>query len=529
MSFLTLDGVACAAPDGSPLFSNLSLALDRERIGLVGRNGAGKSTLLRTIAGELPVAAGTLSCSGRIGAIKQLPAAADMAIADALDVAPAFARLNRIERGQAHAEDLDMADWTLPARLEAALSASGLPGLDLARTIGTLSGGERMRVMLAAMLVPEPDVLLLDEPTNDLDAAGREAVLQMLHGWKGGAIVASHDRALLQHMDRIVELTPVGVHTVTGGWDAFDAQRKAEREDAEEALERSEVELGKVRRERQREAEKQARRDRQGRKFAARGSEPKMLLHANQQRSERTAARSRRVGGDLIAQAECGLENARQQVERLVPIRFAIPSCNLPSNHWLLRAEGLVCSRGGRVLFGPRDFAIRGPRRILLAGPNGSGKSSFIRLILGDDSPAAGSIIADRERIALLDQDLRLLDSRQTVGEAMTRHNPGLTIEEVHTALATYGFRNRWSQRQVASLSGGERMRLALACIFSGPSMPQLLVLDEPTNHLDIAATEMLESALKDYDGAVLCVSHDPAFAEALEPDECWDLGPGTQ
>lgn len=524
MSLLTLDGAACAAPDGSSLFTGLSLALGRERVGLVGRNGTGKSTLLRSIAGDLPLAGGAVHRGGRIGRLEQLPDSGDTTIGDALGVASALERLERIEGGRGSAEDLELADWSLSARLEAALSAGGVPGLDLRRPIGSLSGGERMRVMLAALLMLEPDILLLDEPTNDLDATGREAVFNLLAGWKGGAIVASHDRALLRHMDRIVELTPVGVQIVTGGWDAFNALRNAERERAEHTLERSEAELDKVRRERQRETEKQSRRDRQGRKFAARGSEPKMLLHANQQRSERTAARSRRVAGDLITQVETSLDEARQQVERLVPIRFELPSCNLPSHHWLVRAEQVVCSRGGRVLFGPRDFAIRGRQRILLAGPNGSGKSSLIRLIMGEDVPASGTIAADRDRIAMLDQDLKLLEGRQTLSDAMKRHNPALSAEEVHAALAAYGFRNRWGQREVESLSGGERMRLALACIFSRPIVPQLLVLDEPTNHLDIAATEMLEAALRDYDGAVLFVSHDTAFAEALKPDERWDL-----
>src|SRR5690606_12856773 len=122
----------------------------RERIGLVGRNGSGKSTLLRAIAGEDPLAAGTLQRGGRIGTLAQLPSSRDTAIADALNIAPTLARLMRIERGEPSAEDLDLADWSLPAKLEEAMATSGLPGLDLERPIGTLSGGERMRVMLAA-------------------------------------------------------------------------------------------------------------------------------------------------------------------------------------------------------------------------------------------------------------------------------------------------------------------------------------------------------------------------------------------
>ena len=209
-SFLTLDSISLATPDGRPLFDGLTLALGSERIGIVGRNGCGKSTLLRVIAGEIEPAGGSVQRSCSIGTLAQI-ADDRLTVAEALDVADDLARLRRLESGAGSLDDAAEADWSLEARLDAALVETGLPVLPRDRRLPSLSGGERTRVALARLLIEEPDVLLLDEPTNNLDADGRQAVAELLGRWRGGVVVASHDRALLERVDRIVELTAVGV------------------------------------------------------------------------------------------------------------------------------------------------------------------------------------------------------------------------------------------------------------------------------------------------------------------------------
>ena len=213
-AYLTLDSVALAAPGGRRLFDGLTLACGRERIGVVGRNGSGKSSLLRLIAGEIEPAAGSVLRAGSIGMLAQ---ALDerLTVAQALGVAKGLERLRRLERGEGSLTDAAEADWTLEARVEEALAGVVLADADLDRRLASFSGGERTRIALARLWIEEPDLLLLDEPTNNLDAEGRRSLERLLDGWRGGIVVASHDRALLSRVDRIVELSPVGV-TVFG-------------------------------------------------------------------------------------------------------------------------------------------------------------------------------------------------------------------------------------------------------------------------------------------------------------------------
>src|SRR5882757_11273881 len=298
-AFLTLDSISLATPDGRPLFDRLTLALGRERTGIVGRNGCGKSTLLRAIAGEIEPASGSIQRAGSIGVLAQ-SADDSLTVAEALGVAHDLAPLRRLGSGDGSLDDAADADWTLQTRLDAALVETGLPALPPDRRLASLSGGERTRVALARLLIEAPDVLLLDEPTNNLDADGREAVAQLLERWQGGALVASHDRALLERVDRIVELTPVGITVFGGAWSAFAEQRDAARARAGAELERASDALRNTERAIQKAREKKARRDSAGRAYAASGSQAGILLDAQKQCAEASGARESHVADRLL-------------------------------------------------------------------------------------------------------------------------------------------------------------------------------------------------------------------------------------
>src|SRR5207245_5794871 len=167
-------------------------------------------------------------------------------------------------------------------------------------------------------------------------------------------------------------------------------------------------------------------------------------------------------------------------------------------------------------LFGPLSFDVRGPQRIAIRGANGSGKTALFRLITGELKPASGDIGRRTDRIAVLDQHIGLLDPNASILDNLRRLNPELSANEAHAALAQFAFRNRAALQIAATLSGRERLRAGLACVFARPQPPFLLLLDEPTNHLDLAAIEELEAALKGFDGALIVISHDQAFLQAI-------------
>jgi ATPase subunit of ABC transporter with duplicated ATPase domains len=514
-AFLILDSISLATPDGRSLFDGLTLAVGAERTGIVGRNGCGKSTLLRLIAGDIEPAGGSVQRAGSIGMLTQR-LDDRLTVAEALDVAGGLACLRRLESGNGSPDDAAEADWTLQNRIDAALVETGLPPLPPDRPLASLSGGERTRVALARLLIEAPDVLLLDEPTNNLDADGREAVARLLERWPGGAVVASHDRALLACVDRIVDLTPVGVTIFGGAWPAFAEARDAARARAEAELTRASDAKRNAERAVQKAKEKKARRDKAGRAWRAKGVEDKMFMDREKQRAENSGARENRLADRLIDDRADALEQARARLEILTPLSIELPRTNLPASRELIAFEDVMMARGDRRLFGSLSFEVHGPERIAISGANGSGKTTLLGLITGDIDHISGNIRRQTDRIAVLDQHVGLLDADASILDNLRRLNPDLSDNQAHAALARFAFRNKAALQRSGTLSGGERLRAGLACVFAQPRPPLLLLLDEPTNHLDLASIEVLETALSEFDGALIAVSHDRTFLQAI-------------
>ena len=400
-----------------------------------------------------------------------------MTVAEALGVAAGLARLRRIEAGQGSLEDAAEADWTLPARLGQALGETGLPALATDRRLASLSGGERTRVALARLLIEAPDLLVLDEPTNNLDADGREAVAGLLARWRGGVIVASHDRALLERVDRIVELTAIGVTVFGGAWSEFAQAREAARARAEAELGRAADALRQAERAVQKEKEKKARRDKAGRARRDKGGDSRMFLDAEKQRAENSASREGRIADRQIETRAEALAEARARVEVLTPITIVLPKTDLPASRGLITFREVTMAHGARRLFGPLSFETRGPERIAIGGANGSGKTTLLGLITGQLTPTAGDISRMTDRIALLDQHVGLLDPAKTILDNLRRLNPDLADNEAHAVLARFAFRNkaalqtrRHAQRRRAPARGARlRVRTPAAAAAAAP------------------------------------------------------------
>ena len=526
MPFVTLDAVAARSPDGRSLFENLSLILGRERTGLVGRNGVGKTTLLHVILGKAQPAAGSVSVSGRLAILRQgLEPAPGVTVADLLGVTEALARLDRLERGEPLADDLERADWMLPARLEAALADMGLAGVSLGRAAASLSGGEATRAALAGLLVGEPDLLLLDEPTNNLDAAARETVAAMLERWKGGALVISHDRTLLRRMDRIVELSGLGARVYGGDYDLYAERKAQEAAAASRELDAAERAASRVAREVQAIRERQQRKDAAGKRSRAKGDAPKMLLDFKAGRAEATSAKQSRLADRLAGDAASDLEAAQAKVERMRLFTFDLPPSGLAAGKLVLDFDNVAFAwPGEKQVIDGLSFSITGPERLAVVGPNGAGKSTLIKLAMGDLTPNVGRVTRG-VTAALLDQHASLLRPDETLVAAFRRLNPRASANDAHAALARFLFRNEAALKPASTLSGGERLRAALACVLISPTPPRLIILDEPTNHLDLDSIAAMEAALRGYDGALLVVSHDPDFLEAIGVTRMFQLG----
>ena len=513
---ISLSSVSWSTPDGRALFSILDLQFGPVRTGLVGRNGVGKTTLLKLIGGELSPAQGVVRVEGRVATLRQsLQSAPSDTIATLFGAEAALALLRRAEAEEADAQELADADWTLEARIEASLADFGLaapPDTPLA----TLSGGERTRVMLAALTFSDPDFLLLDEPTNNLDLQGREAARQLLRRWRKGAVVVSHDRTLLEELDTIVELTSLGATSYGGNWSFYRAQKETELEAARHELTEAERKLKDVGRKAQETREKQAQRDARGREKKAKRDLPRILLGKMKDNAEKTGGENAWRAGRRLAEAEEKVAKARERIEVLQPFAVTLAPTGLRAGRTVLEARGVDGGyEAGRPVV--RDFSITviGPQRIAITGPNGAGKTTLLKLLTGTLAPLSSEVRVHVAH-AILDQQASLIDPGLTIVENFRRLNPQASETSCRAALARFRFRAEAALQKANSLSGGEILRAGLACALGGEKPPPLLILDEPTNHLDMESIEILEAGLKAYDGALIAVSHDKTFLDAI-------------
>jgi ATPase subunit of ABC transporter with duplicated ATPase domains len=515
-------GLAYALPDGRALFDNLTLSFGRERTGLIGPNGSGKTTLLRLLAGELAPAAGSVHRTGVVARLPQeIRPRADVALSELLGVDQRLAALRRLEVGRGTVADLECVgdDWDLADRATAALARVGLGHLTLDRRVDALSGGEATRAALAGLILHRADVLLLDEPTNNLDATSREALYTFIEQWPGGAVCVSHDRRLLRRMDRIVELSSLGVRVYGGGYDDFLAQRDAEQAAAERELDSARAALRGAEQKARDVQQRQARREARGRRERSTANMPKILLNTRAAKAEGTGARIAAASEREVNERRTRVAAARERVEEREEPRLHLRSTNLPAGRTVLVMENVVVrfADTSPVLDGV-SLAIKGPERIALLGPNGSGKTTLLRVAIGELTPNEGTVrrLPDEE-IAFLDQNGAQLDGERSVLENFRALHPLMDDSAARYALARFLFANDAALQLVETLSGGQRLRASLACVLGGEHPPSFLVLDEPTNHLDLESIAAMESALRDYDGALLVVSHDDTFLEAIE------------
>ncbi len=501
---LRLENITKVYPTGEVLRDVTWEVKPGNRIGLVGVNGAGKSTQLKIIMGEIEPTSGNVIRPNElhIGYLNQefevdprrtvreefwtvfeeanavqkqladIPIQMESADPDELEKL-----IKALDREQRKFEALD--GYGLESKIEKILPEMGFQNDDGERLVSSFSGGWQMRMGLGKVMLKAPDLLLLDEPTNHLDLETIEWLEGYLKSLTTPMVIVSHDREFLDRLCTQIVETERGVSTTyLGNYSTYLAQ-KAEAKLAQQAtFDRQQKEIAKQQ------------------TFVDR-------FRASATRS--TQAKSREKQLEKMELVEAPISDVRT-------LQFKFPPAPR-SGREVVTISDLTHTYGDNILFLGAELLIERGDRIAFVGPNGAGKSTLLRLIMGLEEPVEGGVILGEHNVipSYFEQNqAEALDLKKTVMATIHDEVPSWKNEEVRTLLGRFLFSGDMVHKTVAALSGGEKARLALAKMLLAPA--NLLILDEPTNHLDIPAKEMLESALKDYDGTVLIVSHDRFF-----------------
>lgn len=509
ISPITLTDLGFDWPDGTPALARLEATFGSGRTGLVGRNGSGKSTLLRLIAGELVPSSGSIQVSGAVAYLPQrLTLDTDRTLADLLGVSEKLQAWQRISAGSTEVTDYEILgdDWDLEARCAMALSRIGLADAALDRRVGTLSGGETMLAAIAGVQLRGVPIALLDEPTNNLDGDARERLYELVRGWRGTLVIASHDALLLEEMDGIAELYAGQLTLTGGGFTQWQEQLATQQQAAQRAVRDAEQQLRKEKRDRIEAETKLARRKKYADKEFANRRRPKIVMNTRKFQAEVSAGKQRGMLDDRVASAAETLAENQGRVRSDDQVAVDLPDPQVPQARRLAELIG-TDSR----------LVIQGPERVALTGPNGVGKTCLLETLVHPQAPrrlpAYGVPLA---RVGYLPQRLDGLDDRASAVQNLRDRLPEVTLQEVRGRLARFLLRGAVVERPVGSLSGGERFRVALAAVLLAEPPAQLLVLDEPTNNLDLDTVDQLVAALDSYRGGLLVVSHDQHFLSRL-------------
>ncbi|MEM1449729.1 MAG: ABC-F family ATP-binding cassette domain-containing protein [Planctomycetota bacterium] len=493
-----------------------SLTIDPgQKIGIVGRNGGGKTTLFRMIAGDESPDWGEVRVrkNARLGVVPQRPRF-DPGVTARDYVATGLDELHRTiaryeacgaEMGEAEGEALErlmsehdrlgarieeLGGWDTERKVETVMGGIGLPASHWDREANVLSGGEKNRVALARELIGGHDLLLLDEPTNHLDLEGIEWLERYLKDLPTGVLIVSHDRRLLTNcIDRIVELERGRLVAYAGNYPKY-LQLKAEKFDSEQRAWEQQQDL-------------------------IRKEESFIKKHMGSQRTAEAKGRAKKLSH---------VERLEKPHHDVRTPRIKAPEASRGGER-VLHTETVSGGYGDNVLLKDVDVRIGRGERVGIVGPNGAGKSTLLKIIAGKLAPLSGEVVRGHGAIvAYYDQDTSHLRDDHTPLEEIRRHYPEMTDQEIRNHLALFLFRGNEVEKGISTLSGGERARLSLALLVL--TRPSWFALDEPTNHLDLASRTALEEMLGDFQGAIVCISHDREFLDGV-CTKTIEVGPG--
>lgn len=498
------------------IFDNVSFDLkEGEVVGLLGRNGTGKSTLLKILKGLETPDSGNIQffkkCS--MGYLEQIPEYPNMTVQDVLYLP--FEKVMSIEKDMRAIEGLlatslnenDMNKllekygrlqeafdknngYSISSKVEKIKNGLNITE-DLSNSIfDKCSGGEKTRVLVAKMLLEEPEILLLDEPTNNLDIKTLEWLEDYIKQYKGSVLVVSHDRYFLDHViGRVLELDTDGIEEYDGNYSKYIQDKEQRFLERYKAYENNQY-----------------------------------ITH----RMEMQVRRLKSMNSQILRGVANKIENRLNKMEKIDKPIFEKKSMRMNefsgsrSGATLLEAVGIAKSFEQKELFSDIDLTIEKGYRIGIIGENGSGKTTLLKILLGQEMPDDGIIeISSTAKIGYLTQDTSFEDEEKTILETFIQSFDSMNQGEARNKLASMLFTSDDVYKKIKVLSGGEKIRLKL-CILMNQNL-NLLVLDEPTNHLDLNSREVLEENLMNYSGTLLFVSHDRYFLEKMT-NKIWNL-----
>ena len=569
---ITLDHISYAHPSQPPLFADLSAVFSAPLTGLIGDNGAGKTTLFRLILGDINPSQGIISTPPHIAYLPQdLGLSGHQHLADIFGITKILQALDALESGDYSPCLYDTIGdaWDIEERTLAALAEHGFgPALTttdtqarrnlLMRPLSTFSGGQTVTAALTALLYSDPEFILLDEPTNNLDSAAKAQLFTTLEALPCPALIISHDRDLLEHVNVIAELHAdrqglAHLRLFEGNYSTYRQALDTEQQAAQRRVSEAKNRVRSAHREWVHAQEIISKNMAQ----VWKDDQPDTILALAKDASRQAAAKLRvlRVGKQEQAQEE--YQNAQNEVRVQEKIYAELSQQPLPAGRKVLELSRVdsrcVDSRVSRETFAiqqptkvdslhispagadsesqqgtpaerPEHLILSGPEHLRITGANGSGKTTLLEAIAHAGDPEYRSPVEPAYRVeyciegAYIPQRITL-DPELTLLQSVQRANPGVSEQHLRDQLARLLFRRESVHHKTSELSGGERFRAAVAQVLLADPVPQLLMLDEPTNNLDISSVDWLVQALEAYTGALIVVSHDEDFCHRIRID----------
>ena len=565
---ITLDHISYAHPGEPPLFTDLSAVFSAPLTGLIGDNGAGKTTLFRLILGDINPSQGIISTPPRIAYLPQdLGLSGHQHLADIFGITKILQALDALESGDYSPCLYDTIGdaWDIEERTLAALAEHGFgPALTttdtqarrnlLMRPLSTFSGGQTVTAALTALLYSNPEFILLDEPTNNLDSSAKNRLYTALETLTCPALIISHDRDLLEHVNVIAELHAdrqglAHLRLFEGNYSTYRQALETEQQAAQRRVTEAKNRVRSAHREWVQAQEIISKNMAQ----VWKDDQPDTILDLAKDASRQAAAKLRGLRVGKQEQAREAYQKAQDEVRVQEKIYAELSQQPLPAGRKVLELHRVDArqvsretfttkqptkvdslyfsptetdseSRQGTPAEHPEHLILSGPEHLRITGANGSGKTTLLEAIAHAKDPEYRSPVQPTYRVdycldgAYIPQRITL-DPQLTLLQSVQRANPGVSEQHLRDQLARLLFRRESVHHKTGELSGGERFRAAVAQVLLADPVPQLLMLDEPTNNLDISSVDWLVQALEAYTGALIVVSHDEDFCRRIRID----------